>query len=112
MSTYQEIQPSDLHAILSSGTLLLVDVRNNDEVAHGMIEGAIHIPLALLPLQYDALNKADKVVFYCHSGIRSAHAAAFAANKGCKNVYNLSGGVLGWARAGYPFVPKANSPKN
>ena len=108
MSTYQEIQPSDLQAILSSPALVLVDVRNNDEVAHGMIEGAIHIPLAMLPLQYDALNKADKVVFYCHSGIRSAHAAAFAANKGCKNVYNLSGGVLGWARAGYPFVPKSN----
>lgn len=106
MSTYQEIQPGDLHAMLSSNTLLLVDVRNNDEVAHGMIEGAIHIPLAMLPLQYDALNKADKVVFYCHSGVRSAHAAAFAASKGCKNAYNLSGGVLGWARAGYPFVPR------
>ena len=52
MSTYQEIQPSDLQAILSSPALVLVDVRNNDEVAHGMIEGAIHIPLAMLPLQY------------------------------------------------------------
>ena len=112
MSTYQEIQPSDLHAMLSSSSLLLVDVRNDDEVARGIIEGAIHIPLALLPLQYESLNKADNVVFYCHSGIRSAHAAAFAASKGCKNAYNLSGGVLAWARAGYPFVSKGSSPKN
>lgn len=112
MSTYQEIQSNDLHAMLSSASLLLVDVRNDDEVARGMIEGAIHIPLAMLPLQYDSLNKTDNVVFYCHSGIRSAHAAAFAASKGCKNAYNLSGGVLAWARAGYPFVPKGSSPKN
>jgi rhodanese-related sulfurtransferase len=36
--------------------------------------------------------------------VRSAHAAAFATSKGCKNVYNLVGGVLAWARAGNQFV--------
>ncbi len=106
MNTYQQIQPNDLVAMLSSDSALLVDVRNDDEVARGIIEGAIHIPLALLPLQTEALNKAENIVFYCHSGVRSAHAAAFAISKGYKNVYNLTGGVLGWARAGYPFVPK------
>lgn len=106
MSTYHQIQPNDLVTMQSSGPVLLIDVRNDDEVAHGIIEGAIHIPLALLPLQYEVLNKAENIVFYCHSGVRSAHAAAFATNKGYKNVHNLAGGVLGWARAGYPFVPK------
>lgn len=112
MSTYQQIQPNDLVTMLASGSVLLVDVRNDDEVARGIIEGAIHIPLALLPLQTDALNKAENIVFYCHSGVRSAHAAAFAVNKGYKNVYNLSGGVLSWARAGFPFVTKKHTPKN
>jgi len=111
MNTYQQIQPDDLVAMISSGPVLLVDVRNDDEVARGIIEGAIHIPLALLPLQCDALNKAESIVFYCHSGVRSAHAAAFAVSKGYKNVYNLSGGVLSWARAGFPFVPNGNMPK-
>ena len=94
-----------------SGPVLLVDVRNDDEVARGIIEGAVHIPLALLPLQDDALNKNDTIVFYCHSGVRSAHAAAFAASKGCKHVYNLAGGVLAWARAGQPFVTKTGACK-
>jgi len=109
MNTYSEIQPHDLVAMRESRPVLLVDVRNADEVARGIIEGAVHIPLAMLPIQYEALNKAENIVFYCHSGVRSAHAAAFAVNKGYKNVYNLAGGVLGWARAGYSFVPKDNS---
>ena len=41
------------------------------------------------------------VIFYCHSGVRSAHAADFAAGKGLKDVYNLAGGVLAWVKAGY-----------
>lgn len=112
MSTYSEIQPQDLVAMTSSRPLLLVDVRNDDEVARGVIQGALHIPLAMLPVQYESLTKAENIVFYCHSGVRSAHAAAFAASKGCKNVHNLAGGVLAWARAGYAFVPKNSTPKN
>jgi rhodanese-related sulfurtransferase len=111
MNTYQQIDPTELASMLASSPVLLVDVRNDDEVARGIIEGAIHIPLALLPLQSDALNKAETIVFYCHSGVRSAHAAAFAINKGYKNVYKLSGGVLRSARAGFPFVTN-NKPKN
>ncbi len=105
MSTYSEIQPYDLYSIMSSRPFLLIDVRNDDEVAHGVIQGAVHMPLAMLPVQYESLIKVENIVFYCHSGVRSAHAAAFAASKGCKNVYNLAGGVLAWSKAGYSFVP-------
>ncbi len=105
MSTYSEIQPHDLFSIMSSRPFLLIDVRNDDEVARGIIQGAVHMPLAMLPVQYESLSKVENIVFYCHSGVRSAHAAAFASSKGCKNVYNLAGGVLAWAKAGYSFVP-------
>ena len=104
MSTYNEIDAHDLSVMLTTQSLLLVDVRNDDEVARGVIQNAVHIPLAMLPVQDESLAKAYSIVFYCHSGVRSAHAAAFAASKGCKHVYNLAGGVLAWARAGHPFV--------
>lgn len=106
MSVYNEIEANDLFNMMAIQPLLLVDVRNDDEVARGIIPGAIHIPLAMLPVQYESLTKAENIVFYCHSGIRSAHAAAFAASKGCKNPYNLTGGVLAWAKAGQIFVAK------
>ena len=86
--------------------MLLVDVRNDDEVARGVIPGALHIQLSMLPLQYDKLLSANTVIFYCHSGVRSAHAADFAVNKGVKDVFNLSGGVLAWAKAGYTLTQR------
>ncbi len=104
MNTYSEISASDLLNKMADKKLLLVDVRNADEVARGVIANALHIPLASLPLQLDALPKAETTVFYCHSGVRSAHAAAFASERGSKNVYNLTGGILAWGRAGLPFV--------
>lgn len=104
MRSFSEIEAPELLALLESNKVLLVDVRNDDEAARGMIAGAMHIQLATLPLQYDKLSKANFVVFYCHSGIRSAHAADFAVAKGIKGVHNLVGGVVAWNRAGYPLI--------
>jgi rhodanese-related sulfurtransferase len=104
MQAYIDLEANELPGMMATKPMILVDVRNNDEVVRGVIDGAIHIPLTLLPLQYEPLAKVENIVFYCHSGVRSAHAAAFATSKGCKNVYNLVGGVLAWARAGNQFV--------
>ena len=101
MKSYLDIEASDLFNTIAKANVILVDVRNDDEVARGVIPGAMHIQLAMLPLQYEKLMQANNVVFYCHSGVRSAHAADFAVNKGVKNVYNLVGGVVAWGKAGY-----------
>jgi len=107
MTGYKDIDANTLFELLASHKLLLIDVRNDDEVARGTIPGAVHIPLAMLPVKHDALNDKLPTVFYCHSGIRSAQAAAFVASKDHLNVYNLVGGILAWGRAGYPFEPPA-----
>ncbi|MGB7815397.1 MAG: rhodanese-like domain-containing protein [Methylotenera sp.] len=106
MKSYSEIEANDLIELVSKPKVLLVDVRNDDEVARGIIDGAIHIQLSMLPLQYEKLMGANTVVFYCHSGIRSAHAADFAVNKGMKDVFNLVGGVIAWGKAGYALSKK------
>lgn len=106
MHPFHEIEAHELNTFMQQNNTLLIDVRNDDEVARGIIEGAVHLPLAALPSDYESLLKADNIVFYCHSGVRSAHAAAFIASKGYRNAYNLIGGVLAWAKAGQPFVAK------
>lgn len=106
MKNHSDIEAADLQQLLKKPNVLLVDVRNDDEVARGIITDAIHIQLSMLPVEYEKLVNADTVVFYCHSGVRSAHAADFAASKGLKNVFNLTGGVLAWGKAGYPFSAK------
>ena len=106
MHGYNEIEASELFEMMAKQKLLLVDVRNDDEVARGIIPGALHIPLAMIPVKSESLNGEEALVLYCHSGIRSAQAAAFIANKGRSKIYNLRGGVLAWGKAGYPFGPR------
>ena len=106
MSNFQNIEATALFNLITQPKGLVVDVRNDDEVMRGIIPNAIHIPLSMLPVSYEKLENADKVVFYCHSGVRSALAADFAVSKGIEHVYNLTGGVIAWARAGYDFVNK------
>ena len=105
MTIHKDIDAADLFALIEKGEVRLIDVRNADEVARGIIAGASHIPLSLIPANVDALIEgSDTLVFYCHSGIRSGQAASFIASHDREHVYNLQGGVLAWGRAGFPFV--------
>jgi rhodanese-related sulfurtransferase len=81
----------------------LIDVRTEGEVSRGVIDGAIHIPLHLLPLRAADIPQNKPVVIYCNSGARSAQACAFMAAKGFENMHNLSGGIMAWARSGKPL---------
>lgn len=106
MPGYQEIESAALHALLQRGDILLVDVRTSEEAARGIIHGAKHIPLHTLPLRTEELGGTQPLVFYCHSGMRSAQASGFMANQGRENIFNLRGGVLAWGAAGYSLEPK------
>lgn len=99
MSQYQQISAAELKQ-LESAQLQLLDVRNDEEIAHGMIPGALHIPLHLLPLRWKALDSARGWVIYCHSGVRSMHACEYLAQQGFVRLYNLRGGMLAWNSAG------------
>jgi len=106
MESYKEIDSAGLQALLAEGEVLLVDVRTDDEAARGIIHGARHIPLHLLHLRIEELDGETPLVFYCHSGIRSAQAGSFIANQGRENVYNLRGGIIAWGAAGHALEPK------
>jgi rhodanese-related sulfurtransferase len=107
MNRFDEINVKELAEHLKIENTVLVDVRNLDEVMHGIIESAIHIPLANLPNRYENLLTANHIIFYCHSGIRSAHAAAFLKQQEpTKRSYNLVGGIVAWREAGFPMKMK------
>ncbi len=107
MFGFKEIDIEGLKLAKSQEGVLLIDVRTDAEVARGMIEGAKHIPLHLLPLKENELNASVPMVFYCQSGARSAQACAFMASKGHEKVFNLQGGILAWMRSGLPLAEMA-----
>jgi rhodanese-related sulfurtransferase len=55
MSPFKTIDAATLHGIIKQDNLVLIDVRNDDEVSRGIIQGAKHIPLASLPQLFDKL---------------------------------------------------------
>jgi molybdopterin/thiamine biosynthesis adenylyltransferase/rhodanese-related sulfurtransferase len=98
-----EIDPTGLDAALH-GTRrpALIDVREPDEHAQGMIPGTVHIPRGFLELRIER-NVPDRdtpVVLYCASGTRSVLAARSLGELGYTNVSSLAGGFTGWKRAG------------
>ena len=96
----KEVDALGLQQMQAGGEVVMIDVRTDVEFAQGSIRGAKHLPLHMLPLMADQLENAKPVVLICRSGARSAQACAFLAQKGFENVYNLRGGVMGWAQAG------------
>lgn len=74
----------------------LLDVREPDEVAEGMIPGAIHIPLGELRDRLNELPSDREILVYCRSGQRSYFACRILTLNG-RLARNLSGGYLTWS---------------
>jgi len=99
-----EIEPAVLAAALRENGKrpALIDVREPDENAQGMIPGTLHIPRGFLELRIEGKvpDRAAPVVLYCASGTRSVLAARSLTELGYTNVASLAGGFTGWKRAG------------
>ncbi len=104
MADFKNITVAELVAMLQQGDLKLIDVRTDAEVVRGKIPQGDVLPLHLLPMRLNQLNKLAKTVFYCQMGGRSAQAAAFAVANGFTDVYNLQGGITAWAHSGQPIA--------
>lgn len=107
MAPVDHIDSAQLEQLRQEGPVLLLDVRTDPEVARGIIAGARHIPLNLLPARHAELDPQAVTVVYCQSGARSAQACAWLVDKGFAQVHNLQGGVLAWVRSGLSLTPPA-----
>ncbi|MFD2612871.1 rhodanese-like domain-containing protein [Paenibacillus gansuensis] len=97
MSTYSTISPEQLKLRLDQGEPLnIIDVREDEEVAAGMIPGAKHIPLGQLPERYDEIEKTPELFIMCRSGGRSSRACEYLSSLGFEGVTNITGGMLSW----------------
>lgn len=96
MEELNTITPEELQKKLEAGEKLeLVDVREYDEVAQGMIPGAKHIPMNEIPEKLDYFKKDQEYIFICRSGRRSANVCFYMQDQGYK-VCNMVGGMLEW----------------
>lgn len=102
-----ELEIDELRSRVDAGAdVRLVDVRTAEEVAHGMIRGALHLPLADLDARHGELDPADVWVVYCKAGSRSLKAVQALRGHGFRSVVSLRGGVDAWTAAGGGLVAR------
>lgn len=98
----EEITADDLRVLQKMGEdFALIDVREREESAQGVIPNAVAIPRGIVELSIDQVttDKNKKIVLYCAGGNRSALAAWMLKKMGFKNVISLAGGYRGWMQS-------------
>jgi len=101
------LAPRELRRLLDAGhPLVLLDVREPEEVALVRLDGAVHIPMGEIPGRLHELDPDADIVVYCHHGIRSANVAAFLLRRDFASVANLSGGIDAWSLTVDPSLPR------
>ena len=105
-----ELSPTEFAArwpnYASGGDVVLLDVREHDELAIAAVDGARHIPMREVPARLPDLDPAKPLVVMCHSGGRSRRVAEFLQGNGFTNVFNLEGGIEAWSTQIDSRVPR------
>lgn len=109
------VAPHDWNALISDPDTILIDTRNDYEVAIGSFPGAIDPNTASFRdfpgwfrAERDRLlgsGRQSKIAMFCTGGIRCEKSTAFLKAEGLDEVYHLQGGILKYLET----VPAAQS---
>ena len=96
------VDPMDWNDLISDPGTIVIDTRNDYEVAIGQFEGAIDpetasfrdFPKWFREHRDELLGEGKKVAMYCTGGIRCEKSTSFLRQEGVEEVYHLKGGIL------------------
>ena len=101
----QALSPAEVNEQRERAGVLLVDLRDVRELRReGKIPGAVHVPRGMLefwidpecPYYKNFFDDAEKIIFYCNKGWRSALATQTVQQMGLDDVCHMSGGFEQW----------------
>ncbi len=102
----KEVTVSDVKNMLDAKeNIIILDVRDKNELEDGRIPGAINISRGMLEFKVDMMipDRASKIVVYCGVDLRGPLATKTLNDMGYKNAINMIGGLKAWKLAGYPL---------
>ncbi|HEY0605993.1 MAG TPA: rhodanese-like domain-containing protein [Herpetosiphonaceae bacterium] len=103
----KQARPREIKQRLDAGEdLVLIDVREPEEVRRASVEGAEVYPMSQAAGWIDSLPKDRELVIMCHHGSRSAQVAMALAQRGHSNVTNMTGGIDAWSQEVDSSVPR------
>ena len=92
-----QISPEELSAMLAGGQpLRLLDVRSREEHEAVNLPGSEMMTQEVLQKLFGE-DKEQRIVVYCHHGVRSLDSAAYLIGHGMSNVQSLAGGIDAWS---------------
>lgn len=94
-----EISAAELHDLLESGSVRVVDIRSPAAFARGHIPGSVNVPFAELTSRIEEFDGDDHVVTVCPHGKASVQAARLISSYGgfSGRIVSLAPGIEGWA---------------
>jgi rhodanese-related sulfurtransferase len=76
----------------------LLDVREPEELADGVIAGSVSVPVREVRHRLGELPRDRDIVVICHLGVRSAYVTERLNALGYDRAVNLAGGMDAWIR--------------
>ena len=99
------VNATEFNTLIEDENTVVVDMRNHYESEIGHFKNAItpdvdtfRESLDLIEDDLKDYKETKKLVMYCTGGIRCEKASAYYKHKGFKNVYQLEGGIINYAR--------------
>ncbi|KDQ19825.1 hypothetical protein BOTBODRAFT_101836, partial [Botryobasidium botryosum FD-172 SS1] len=115
--TYEELKPLTEQP---SEDVYLIDVRETPEVVQGSIPSSVSIPLSELKnalrlrasdfaykYGFEKPNAAQRMIFYCRSGKRSATACDLTMRMGYTQTERYDGSWVDWVKHEQKYIPSA-----
>lgn len=108
----ENLSPQQAKTELLQDDVVLIDIREAEELRQGQIPGAIHAPRGMLefyadpglPYHKPEFEQDKRIILYCASGGRSVLAIQTLTDMGYKNIAHIDGGLKAWKEAGFPVV--------
>ncbi len=112
----ENLRPAELAAELDEGDVVMIDVREPDELGSGTIGGAVNVPRGIVELVADpdrpehrpVLDPRRRVVVLCDTGARSALVVHALYALGYSDVAHLDGGLAAWVTTGRALVRQSD----
>jgi rhodanese-related sulfurtransferase len=100
------VTPTQAVMLMNRQHAIVVDIREEAELASGQIVSSLHIPLTNLAERCGELgkNKSKPLILVCASGTRSGKGAEILRKAGFEQVFVLNGGIKSWVDGGQTLV--------
>ena|SRR6185369_2826100 len=104
LAAAQDISSREAKILLEKNkNVFLLDVRTPQENSQARLPGSVLIPISEFERRSIEVPRNKTILVYCAVGSRSKPAAEYLSKNGYKDVYNMTDGIVGWYRNGFPL---------